>query len=267
MVSRPNDLPDFAQPPLNEVVLGVQFDPPQGYQQIYAGDVWDLFKSDFPIVQELPAIPPSFETFGTMPGAQFNFGIMAGATHDRFWFLSKNGSELIQFQNDRLLHNWRKVGDESNEYPRFEGIIAKFMDELERLEAFMSRIRSQKLIIRQCELTYINHIRPGGEAINPSEWLRFVSPDMTPPDDFSASFRRVIEVKGQPRGRLICESSTAIDEAARRFIALTLTARGAPDTPKLESALEFLSKGRDMIVRLFTEITTDSAQRTWERTQ
>ena len=267
-MSRPSDLPEFGRPPLSEVVLGVQFDPPQGYQQIYAGAVRDLFKRDFPGIQELPVIPPSFETFGIMPGGQINFGIMTGPTHDRFWFISENGSEIIQFQNDRLLHNWRKVADQNNEYPRFESIIAKFSDEIERLQTFMASIRPQKIAIRQCELTYINHVRPvEGSSINPSDCLRFVSPDITPPDDFSASFRRVIAVNGQPRGRLICESSTAIDESARRFIALTLTARGAPDTPELNSALEFLSKGRDMIVRLFAEITTDSAQRAWERTR
>src|SRR4051794_5656712 len=106
---RPTHLPDFRKPPLNEVVLGIQFNPVPGYSQIYAGEVWGLFRARFPQVQEMPALPPNFETFGIPQGPQIGFNVLAGASHDRFWFLSPAGEQLIQFQMDRLLHNWRKV--------------------------------------------------------------------------------------------------------------------------------------------------------------
>src|SRR4051794_13517866 len=80
IVTRPETLPDFCTPPLNEVVVGVQFTPARGYQQIRAGEVWALFRSIFPKVEEFPALPPMFETFGLPQAQHINFGIVSGAT-------------------------------------------------------------------------------------------------------------------------------------------------------------------------------------------
>lgn len=264
---RPPDLPEFGKPPLNEVVLGVQFDSPAGYQQIRAGEVWRLFSADFPQVQELPPLPPSFETFGPQ-ASLFSFGPINGPMHNRFWFTSRTGDEIIQFQNDRLLHNWRKVGDPANEYPRFDTIVAKFLKELSAIEEFFQSITPQTLRIRQCELSYVNHIRDSSsENLTISDWLNFLSFRGDQPDDFLASFRKTIRSdKGEPKGRLTCESATAVEPSGRHFISLTLTARGAPEQPSMDSALEFLKRGRAIIVSTFAEITTDSAHKAWERT-
>jgi hypothetical protein len=113
-LDRPSDLPDFRDPPLNEVLLGVQFAQAKGYSQIRVGEVWGLFKSAFPEVEEQPPLQPSFEVFGLPQAAQGWAGFVMGPTHNRFWFLTRQKDELIQFQHDRLLHNWRKVG--TNEY-------------------------------------------------------------------------------------------------------------------------------------------------------
>src|ERR1700733_6587763 len=133
-MSRPKHLPDYNQPPINEVYLGIQFSKPNGYQQIYAGEVWSLFKKKFPLVEEHPPLPPVFETFGLPQKAQVNFGIITnGASHDRFWFVSENKEQLLQFQNDRFLHNWRKASDENSPYPHFEEIIKEFENEVSTL--------------------------------------------------------------------------------------------------------------------------------------
>ena len=180
---RPKHLPDFRSPPLSEVVLGVQFASPQGYNQLLAYKVWELFRDEYPVVQELPAIPPAFETFGLPQseafGGQFNFGIVTGGTHDRFWFLRPTQDELIQFQHDRLLHNWRRLADQQNEYPRFETMITRYETELERLENFAATLVPQSLAINQCEVSYINQISddPAGStsALRTEDWLKLVS--------------------------------------------------------------------------------------------
>ena len=93
------------------------FAPVQGYQQIRAGEVWALFRKDYPRVEELAPLQPMFETFGLPQGGQIGFGITMGAPRNRFWFISSSGDELIQFQQDRLLHNWRKIGDQNKRIP------------------------------------------------------------------------------------------------------------------------------------------------------
>ena len=41
-MNRPKDLPEYDNPPINEVVLGVQFSTPEGYRQIYADEIWKI---------------------------------------------------------------------------------------------------------------------------------------------------------------------------------------------------------------------------------
>lgn len=265
-MARPDDLPDFRNPPLNEVVLGVQFNPPQGYQQIYAGEVWNLFRKEFPNVEEQLPIPPSFETFG-LPSKGKQLGFVTGATHDRFWFLRPDGDELIQFQQDHLLHNWRKVGEGTNIYPRFESMIERFRGEMNLLEGYMNGLTPQALSINQCEISYINHIAPPDEQpLFVSDWLRFVNFDHKEPDDFTLGFREVIhDAEDKPQGRLICEALQGIKADRWPVIQMTLTVRGAPKENTIESAFEFLAKGRELIVRKFAELTTDEAHIKWER--
>ena len=61
---RPSHLPVFSNPPLDEVVLGIQFTPVSSYTSVHGNDVWALFREEFPLVQEHPALEPKFETFG-----------------------------------------------------------------------------------------------------------------------------------------------------------------------------------------------------------
>lgn len=266
---RPEGLPDFKAPPLNEVVLGVQFAPPTGYQQIRAGEVWALFRDNYPIVQEQPPLAPSFETFG-LPHQHFaipQISFASGGTHDRFWFLSPDSAQLIQFQQDRLLHNWRKVGDGSNGYPRFESMIENFRSELHRFEEYASSLSPQRLSINQCEITYINHIViDGREGKTYSNWLRFVNFEGNAPDDFRVGFRDVIrDKKGKPYGRFICEANSGMLPNGKEIIVLSLSVRGAPPGTNIDAALDFLSVGREVIVRKFAELTTEQAHLKWER--
>lgn len=264
---RLDHLPDYKNPPLHEVVLGVQFAPPREYQQIYAKDVWELFKKDFPEVKEVDALPPSFETFGQPKVKQSNIELRSGACHDRFWFLSNDGAELIQFQQDRLLHNWRKVKDGSNTYPRFEAILPKYKAELLKLkEYYSSNFSSSELKTNQCELTYVNRIALADTDQLLNKWVCMANIEGIEFEDVSITTRKqLMRDDGEPYGRLICVCNTAFDQKSNPIIELRLTVRGAPSEPSIEAALNFLLKGRDSIVHCFDEITTEFAHNQWGR--
>ncbi len=270
-MSRPEKLPDFSKPPLNEVVLGVQFSTPRGYQQIRAYEVWQLYRDQFPSVEEQPPLAPAFETFGLPNGPQFSLNLTTGAQHDRFWFLSPNKDEILQFQDDRFLHNWRKVGDMSNEYPRFEKMVVRFEEELRALDKYVATLASQTLNITQCEISYINHIYLDGpeRSLNVSDVFRFAQFSGEKPEDLTSTFRRTIsDAKGQPIGRLYSEVQTGVSNLnGQRIFIFTLTARGAPSEPTISSALEFLKLGREMVVNTFADLTTDLAHGVWGRKQ
>ena len=264
---RPGHLPDFQAPPLSEVVLGVQFSPPHNYQQILAGEVWKLFRDDYPRVEELQGLVPTFETFG-LPILANQLKLISGAPPNRFWFLNTGGEELIQFQHDRLLHNWRKVGDGANKYPRFEHMVDHFRDELVKVESFAASLTPQSLQITQCEITYINQIRTApAEELVVSDWLNSLSfQDPVRADDFALTFRQVIkDDNGRPFGRLVVEAATANEEDGSPLIVLNITVRGAPEQASLESAIDFICKGRELIVLRFAQMTTDAAHKHWGR--
>jgi uncharacterized protein (TIGR04255 family) len=268
-LNRPDYLPDFNNPPLNEVVLGVQFSQPNGYQQILAGKVWDLFREDYPLVQEQMPLQPTFEVFG-LPSQgtiinHLNFGV-GSLLHSRYWFLNKNGDELIQFQQNRLLHNWRKIGDQTNQYPRFESMIQRFERELNKFQNYVGSLETQELQINQCEISYINHIVGTNGITNFSDWLNFISDEKMMLDDFNLRFSEVInDNDNKPIGRLVCEASLGITKESNWMILCTFTVRGAPESNTINSALEFMIKGRDLIVNKFSELTTDFAHEKWGR--
>src|SRR5262249_13199892 len=127
--------------------------------------------------------------------------------HFRYWFVTADGTELLQFQPDRLLHNWRKVGDGKNEYPRFEALIEKFEKELLTLEGYFASLSPQSLKITQCEISYINHIEIENSN-SAQDWLNFICFDQLDPDDFVIRFRRIISsAEGKSLGRLIYEAA------------------------------------------------------------
>lgn len=262
-MARPRHLPDFSNPPLNEVVLGVQFAPIIGYQQIYAGEVWELFKKDFPVVQEHPALPPQFETFGYSP-PQPAFEFIGGIMPSRHWFITSDQFELIQFQQDKFLHNWRKVGDGSNEYPRFEKILGKYTTELGALEKyFKNKFAISSILINQCEVSYINFINlVDFEDASPGDIFSFLNFGNSV-HEVSCNFNRyILNDRNEPTGRVRCTLNQGIGDHGPTY-RLEIRVVGAPKTPTIADALNFIENGRETIVNLFKEVTTTSAHRIW----
>lgn len=262
---RPADLPDYSAPPLNELVLGVQFAPIPGYSTVDAGAIWELFRSEFPVVQEQPPLTPQFETFGGGPssGVQIQFGPIMGPT--RLWFITDQGDHLLQFQPDRLLLNWRQNGEGA--YPRYEQIAKVFEECLGKLRDHVQTTKSHELDINQIEITYINII-PVEDVSEQSRWLQIMPAFEFPIEAMSANFTEIAESDdGKPIARLHhnLRSVISIDGRSKAF-QLDLTYRGKPTLPGIDGALELLGKGRVTIVKRFTELTTKEAHDAWKRT-
>lgn len=265
-MDRPNNLPEFTNPPLNEVVLGVQFDPCPTFTQIHAHAVWALFRGEFPKVQEQTLLEPQFETFGggSLPGMNVKFG--PPPLHSRLWFSAQDNSHLFQFQDDRLLLNWRSLSDKS-EYPRYDVIAPKFKTYLADLVRFFDEELSHVLTVNQAEVTYVNLI-PCSNFGEIDNWLSIFKLGTIHPEVVSASFSEVIskEDKG-PLARLFCEVHTVMSTDDKKSLALrlALTFRGLPESNQLSDVMDFLNLGRVSIVNRFTELTTEQAHKTWGR--
>jgi uncharacterized protein (TIGR04255 family) len=265
-MSRPSHLPDFENPPLDEVVLGIQFAPCPTYNSVLAKDVWQLFANEFPNVYEQPLLPPQFEVFGgrgSQHGPRIEFG--PPPIHNRLWFTSADESHLIQFQDDRLLLNWRRRPS-GVEYPRYQKIAADFRKYAETLFRFFEEFLCYKFEINQAEITYVNIVKVNRYS-EIGDWLSIVSSAESDFEGVNLNLAQIIQNReGKPIARLHHELlSVTVPPDSQKALRLNLTFRGRPSAPDIGSALEFLFRGREAIVKRFCEITTSSAHESWRR--
>jgi uncharacterized protein (TIGR04255 family) len=275
MTERPADLPDFANPPVTEVVMGVQFDALEGFLAPHLGLVWSEFKSEFPIVEEHPPLEPVFEMFPSNPNlfAAIKLELITAAQLPRIFFVNQQRTELLQFQRDRLVHNWRKVG-EGDQYPRFERMLETFKRGLGRVSEVLNNEKLGAIVPNQCEVSYINQI-PAAPDERPFQTLdrifgRFSNlslSDLGPPEDARFLSRYVIVEKSSPIGRLIVSAEPARRPDGTQIVQLTLTARGRPFGPSLQDVEEFLERGRFHVVRAFAQLTSGEMHKIWGRQQ
>jgi uncharacterized protein (TIGR04255 family) len=263
-MQRPPHLPDFSAPPLREVAIGVQFDQVPAYSIVHARDVWELYKNDFPNVQEMPALPPQFETFGgvnTTAGPQFFFG--SAQPSSRLWFVSADQNRLLQFQPDRFLLNWNRQAA-NVEYPRYEELSRNYCYNLEALSAFFASTLSHIISINQVEITYVNLIPLNGFS-DIGEWLSFWRNPGSRISNVGINFSEdVNNDNNQPIGRLYGQiQSVVLADGVSKAIQFSLIFRGQPSENSVAAAMELLSKGRELIVTKFSESTTPEAHRIW----
>ena len=273
---RPAHLPDFHRPPLNELVLSVQFGQ-LAFHNYHAGLIWQLFAADYPTVEEQPSIEPVFETFGPLAPADqlLRLELMRIPDTLRYWLVSEGGQELLQVQRDRLIKNWRQrmLGDV---YPRYEPVRAKFANEISRAQLFFSEIGLGSMVFNQCEVSYINVIAfddetdPNGRLEDMFTFWReeYSNSFLTKSErgNFSISYAIPSESGKEPLGRLHVSIQPAIVKAdGRPATRLNLTARGKPADDTMESALAWLDRGREIVVTAFASITTEKMHRLWGR--
>ncbi len=274
---RPGDLPDFKWPPVTEVVLSLQFASLPKFRGAYIGLLWERFRDEYPNISEQAPLQATFETFGTIPANPPPFlqiESLLSPPMPRFWFEEKDGAHLLQIQQDRILHNWRKREAEQD-YPRYEAIRRRFELDLERFLEFIVAEDLGKLRPNQCEVTYINTIDIPGED-NVHQQLQRITPLWTghfaeayPLEVESATVqsRFVLRDAGNPFGRAYVTFAPAILVAQNRpVVRLEITVRGKPRDESIPEALRLVDEERNVVVRTFAAVTTPAMWDIWGRT-
>ncbi len=276
-MTRPADLPDFNTPPVVEVVLSIQFDDLLGFRHVDVGPFWEIFREDFPSVSEHLPLAPEFEIFGR-PGSEQPHALrrspiaqfVAVPPMPRFWFENEQKTEIIQFQQNRFIHNWRKP-DEASSYPRYDKIKNSFIGEFTKFENFLTDRGVATPVMNQCEISYINHIHvDDDERRRAGRLFRFLSdadfPSLGRPEDGSFAMRFSFKDEGgKPIARLGVNAFNAVDAMGRSVVQFGLTVRGRPAEASLAAAANFFDFGREKIVKGFTELTTDEMHAVWGR--
>ena len=261
-------LPEFKNSPLTEVVLSVQFAPLVNYRGTNSFEVWSLFREEFSQLEEHPPLPQQFETFGRSAQGSVNLEFVRGPMPSRYWFLTDDKSELLQFQPDRFIQNWRKVAAGGRPYPRFESMIARYFDNIETLALYAETSELGPIAPNQCEVTYINQLparREDGSVVPPEHYFSlFAKAPRFAASDTRTTFRQEIkDDQGESVGRYIIEFADAWNSDGESIYRLTLVGRGAPQSADLNASREFMERMRLGIFDAFIAVTTDEAQKAW----
>jgi uncharacterized protein (TIGR04255 family) len=265
VATRPVDLPDYDDPPVNEVVIGIQFDQ-TAITGAHIGLFWEGLRAEFPKASEQPPLESKIESFEprrfSAPSVEFT-----SWRGSRYWLTSEDDVELIQIQTDRLIYNWRR-GPRNARYPHFEAIQERFWKIVERWSGFLKNIE-QPFKLTQWELTYINHIlTPDGQPAL-GDALSFWGGELDHALGGAAEAgrmeaQRILTENTSPWARMYVSVTTGVRMDQVPLIAFELTVRGPPENEEIwEITRDRLFKARHQIVTAFDTLTTPRMHAIW----
>lgn len=268
-MTRPPDLPNYHNPPIDEVAIGVQFAPINGLTEPYFGLFWSAIRELYPRVESKPRVEGPIENLFEAPSPvpQFQFVPPTGRT----WYISEDDESLVQLQNNRFVQNWRR---RNNDYPHFEAVRDRFWSSFRSFRDLLAKEDLSSPNVQQLELTYINWI-PNIPAI---QLLRIGQASVMKVEDIDAepeaqdwSARYMVRSEGNPSARLYvgCHGAVRVSspnpgQGTQLTLVYRAPALAGMDDDELKRHLD---KGRRAIVTSFTALTTEAAHKSWQRFQ
>jgi uncharacterized protein (TIGR04255 family) len=264
-----NSLPDYVSPPVIEVVGGVGFAPVEGFKAVHIGLLWEVFRDQFPNVEEHPPIVMPLEVLDRTGPPIGEVQFVETPPLPRIWFVDSTGNGIVQVQREALLHNWRKLKD-GDQYPRYNAVISEFRDHFARFTKFVEEHRLGKVLPMQYELNYVNHIF-SGEYWTPGKTLNSVFPDFQwrsdgrrflPTAYEAVNWKTVVRLPNDA-GRLHITIQTAFKRTDNSpLLILEMKARGMAKDQSPESIWRWFDLAHEWIVRGFADITDKKIQQT-----
>jgi uncharacterized protein (TIGR04255 family) len=262
-----DSLPEYKNPPVDEVVCGILFEPLKQFLVPHFGLLWEKFKKEYPRCRHVDPLMPVVESaMGARP-----IEPISEVPLPRIWFLHGDG-RIIQVQRDRFLHNWRKLKP-TDEYPRYRSVFKMFQSHFSTFQEFLNEHQLGEIIPKQYEMTYVNNI-PEGQGWNTIEDTKNVFPDFSwrsikdrfLPNPATINWQTSF-VLPKEAGRLHITIQSAVRLADKRHIfRLEITARGIGNHTSLGSMQDWFELAHEWIVRGFADYTSMQIQKNvWER--
>jgi uncharacterized protein (TIGR04255 family) len=262
---RTKPTPSFKTPPINELICGVQFEGADGFSTCHMGLFAERIKTEYPKFEDQAPLPKLYLE-GVVQAPQF----IAMPPLRRVFYLKPPGNFLIQLQQERLLHNWRKL-EEVDEYPRFAEAFRRFSNAWEMFQEFLVSAALPPATASIFELTYINHIvADGGEfprnlwdflAFNESSPKAIVESEEVNPSMAAMQYGWTLP---KSQGHLTLDLKHGVRPSDdRQVLLLELTVRGKP--LQSDDMSRWFDLAHESIVNTFDQLTTKTAHELWDK--
>ncbi|NNN20721.1 MAG: TIGR04255 family protein [Acidimicrobiales bacterium] len=268
---RPEGLPDFDNPPLDEVAITLVFSQMLDFSKEWVADFQKKVINEFPKIEvKNSVVIHMIEDLSTQPNLPVTFNIPMG--QNRYWLISEDDATLVQLQHDSFIFNWRR---RDKEYPHFEAILPKFWTSLEKYLELVEEKGYANLVLRQVQVEYINWIPEDmlgkTDVLKAGKYLSLNNlGEITLPDDETFLARYSVRNDSGVYARLYLQSQSALrDEPmlkdGRSYGTQTILSFRVPCNRNVEENWLFstLSEGRNIIVKSFTELTSELGHKIW----
>jgi uncharacterized protein (TIGR04255 family) len=265
-------LPDYERHPLDETVIGVQFEPLPKFSVQHIFQYWSRIRDKYPRIEEQSILLHAIEKPTLEPIKNPAQVVLAGPTApvpvSRFMFLDPTGNELVQVQTDRFMRNWRLLNG-TEIYPRFNNLFAAFWREWEDFQVFLSEEKIDGPKVDQCEITYVNFIEisqiEGGLSGMENVFSAILKPKqggfLPPPSAMKWESSYPLPV-GQ--GRLhVAAMPNFRNRDFKLVVNFTLSARGSPEDASRDKLKIWFELAHEWIVRGFDDLTTAKMHKLW----
>ena len=266
--------PDYSNPPIVEMILGVQFSPLTKLTAGHFGIFWRDFGEDWIEPADAPLIDDQFELFDpakwSTPGG-LHLRLEPVRLPGRFTLGHKGGDRLVQLQATRFHLNWRK---REQFYPSYKRLISEFEGMFSRFTGRAEKLGLGPVAVNQWELTYIDAFHQEEYWTTPADWadiLPGLFGPLFPTEGAGVALeRRTAEwsYEIQPRrGRLhVAAGPGRVGGEERDALLLQMTARGPVGKGGVETLRAGLDLGHDIAFETFLRVTSEVAKKKWEPT-
>ena len=245
-------------PPVIEVALAIEFVPIQELGPVGLARLASEWASDYPIMREVPALPPS-----TLNPGMGTFQFMTGPSPSRIWLLTPAGNDLLQIQNDRLIINWRRL-DSELVYPGHQDLLTKMRTRWREFIERLSEVGLPSPSPTIAEWTYVNHL---DREILARRGLSFFNDNLEelPGQSNSFAFEITRDLTNEERSGFLAVTgaSSASSAAAEPVFSLTITTKLSLQAADLMGAVDILSQAHDVSRVGFDKITSAAARTEW----
>ncbi len=263
------DAPDYANPPIAELVLGAQFSPLTKLTSGHFGLFWKSLGDEWTDPSDGPLLDDNFERFDgprweQLPKLQLHFGPVR--LPGRFVIGHRDKQRLLQVQATRFHFNWRK---RDGFYPSYRRLIAEFEETFARFEAFARDAGLGSVAVNQWEMTYIDAFPQGEYWQTPTDWPA-VLPGLFGPLPLADGL--VLETRAAEwnceiapkRGRLYVAAQLGqTPDSQKTALVLHTTARGPVGKGGADTLRAGLDLGHDAAIETFLRVTSDEIKARW----